>query len=121
MTLWSLLQVGLPCRNPAVRSCHSAAPARTSRPFGSDPRPRLPSLQTAILLVNGVAVLNDERFLNKHGLSFSGPQPGSGGFGPPDQGGLKQQIAGFVHAVQYLRVPLIAVNIVVMLVKLVFG
>jgi hypothetical protein len=38
-----------------------------------------------------------------------------------EQGQIKAQIAGFLHAVRYLRMPLIALNIFAIMVELLFG
>lgn len=71
------------------------------------------------MMINGLAVLNNERFLEKIGWGFSGMHSGGGvGEGP---GAVKQQVIGLIHAVSYLKVPLIAVNSMVIVVKIVFG
>lgn len=36
-------------------------------------------------------------------------------------GTLKNQVIGFVHATQYLRLPLIIVNLILIFVKVLFG
>ncbi|KAK9915647.1 hypothetical protein WJX75_002112 [Coccomyxa subellipsoidea] len=76
-------------------------------------------LQGVLLFVNGLAILNNERFLEKYGWGFS--QMSGGSAIGPGPGALKQQTIGLLHAVAYLRVPLIALNALVILVKLLFG
>eukprot|EP00891_Asterochloris_glomerata_P007453 jgi/Astpho2/7453/e_gw1.00114.209.1_t len=58
-------------------------------------------LQACLLMVNGVAVLNNERFLEPYGLGYSR----LGGSNTMDDGakGLRAQIIGALHAVAYLR------------------
>ncbi|KAL3144143.1 hypothetical protein ABBQ32_003932 [Trebouxia sp. C0010 RCD-2024] len=75
-------------------------------------------LQGCILFVNAVAILNNDRFLEKIGWGYS--QIGSNNLAAHPNA-LKSQLIGGLHAVAYLRVPLIVVNTVVILVKLVFG
>ncbi|KAK9820909.1 hypothetical protein WJX74_005335 [Apatococcus lobatus] len=76
-------------------------------------------LQASILFANGLAVLNNERFLEKNGWGWSqmhsNNQIGGGGSGP-----LKSQVIGLLHAVAYLQVPLIVFNSVVIFVKMIF-
>ncbi|PSC67047.1 immediate early response 3-interacting 1-like [Micractinium conductrix] len=75
-------------------------------------------LQGALLIMNGLAVLNNERFLEKYGWGFS--QMGNNPMGPSPNA-LKYQIIGLLHAAAYMRVPLIVLNTLVVFVKLVFG
>ncbi|KAE8291658.1 Immediate early response 3-interacting protein 1 [Larimichthys crocea] len=63
-------------------------------------------IQAAILCVNAVAVLHEERFLSKIGW---GVDQSVGGFG--DEPGIKVQLMNLVRSVRtVMRVPLIAVN-----------
>lgn len=71
----------------------------------------------ALLVVNGLAVLNNDRFLEKHGWGFS--QMGQMKI-TASPGALKYQVIGVIHAVAYLRVPLIFINGVVVLGMLIF-
>lgn len=75
-------------------------------------------LQGCILFVNAVTILNNDRFLEKIGWGYS--QIGSNNLAAHPNA-LKSQLIGGLHAVAYLRVPLIVVNTIVILVKLVFG
>ncbi|GAQ85139.1 hypothetical protein KFL_002210030 [Klebsormidium nitens] len=67
-----------------------------------------------LMFVNALAILNEERFLKPYGWGF---QEMSGG----RVASLKGQIIGLLHAVQYLRVPLIVMNVITIFGKLLFG
>ncbi|KAM3611062.1 uncharacterized protein V6R79_012961 [Siganus canaliculatus] len=74
-------------------------------------------IQAAILCVNAVAVLHEERFLCKIGW---GVDQSVGGFG--DEPGIKVQLMNLVRSVRtVMRVPLIAVNSVCIVLLLLFG
>ncbi|CAI5437830.1 unnamed protein product [Caenorhabditis angaria] len=72
-------------------------------------------LEAALLVLNGIAILHRERFLKKYGLgapshSFDGSNS------------VKDQIVSLIFAVQtVMRMPLIAINIVVIVFKLILG
>lgn len=69
-----------------------------------------------LLLVNAVAVLNEERFLNR--LGFLNSQPP---FGQPETTALSR-LMNIVSSVQtVMRMPLIIVNVVVILYELILG
>lgn len=76
-------------------------------------------VQSVLLFVNGVAILNNERFLEKYGWGFS--QMGGGDGSGPGHNAFKNQVVGFLFAAAYLRVPLIVVNIMTIFVKIIFG
>jgi hypothetical protein len=61
-------------------------------------------------------ILNRRRFLSKYGLD----DLNSSG-GPAPQNPLLQQAAGLLHAVQYLKVPVIVANIVTILFEVLIG
>jgi hypothetical protein len=61
-------------------------------------------------------ILNRRRFLAKYGFD-SVPMYGGGGNEQP----LKAQIIGLLHAVQYLKVPVILCNIVTIIFELLLG
>mmetsp|Transcript_3926 Transcript_3926/g.6905 ORF Transcript_3926/g.6905 Transcript_3926/m.6905 type:complete len:80 (+) Transcript_3926:259-498(+) len=67
-----------------------------------------------LLVVNALAVLHEDRFLAKYNLHVL-DQAAS------EQGNVKAQIAGLLHAVRYLRMPLVALNGLVILVTILFG
>ncbi|XAR54456.1 hypothetical protein NMG60_11029590 [Bertholletia excelsa] len=71
-------------------------------------------LEGLLLLANGLAILNEERFLAPRGLSFS---EFSGG----KTKSFKGQLIGLIYATQYLRVPLILFNGISIILKLVSG
>jgi hypothetical protein len=68
-----------------------------------------------LLFINAVLILNRRRFLAKYGLDDMNSEDMA--VASP----LKVQAAGFLHAVQYLKVPVIALNIVAILFELVLG
>jgi len=72
--------------------------------------------QSALLAANAVAILNEPRFLAKRGLT---PRDVREGAVAPTS--AKGQIIGVINAATYLRVPLIALNAIVVFVKVVFG
>ncbi|XP_073009720.1 uncharacterized protein [Typha latifolia] len=72
-------------------------------------------LEGFLLIANALAILNEDRFLAPRGWSFSEV---SGGGGAKT---LKGQIIGLIYATQYLRLPLIVLNIIIIVVKLVSG
>ncbi|XP_071989154.1 immediate early response 3-interacting protein 1 [Engystomops pustulosus] len=74
-------------------------------------------LQAALLCVNAVAVLHEERFLSKIGW---GADQGIGGFG--EEPGVKSQMMNLVRSVRtVMRVPLIIVNSVTIVLLILFG
>ncbi|CEL59883.1 Protein transport protein YOS1 OS=Saccharomyces cerevisiae (strain ATCC 204508 / S288c) GN=YOS1 PE=1 SV=1 [Rhizoctonia solani AG-1 IB] len=82
----------------------------------------------SLLLINAIAILNEERFLARIGWSSVGQQPGQQytqydrtGYG---EGGseVKSKLINLIGAVRtLLRIPLIIVNIVVILYELALG
>ncbi|PON55553.1 Yos1-like [Parasponia andersonii] len=71
-------------------------------------------LEGFLLLANALAILNEDRFLVPRGLGFS---EFSGG----KTKSFKGQLIGLIYATQYLRVPLILLNTICIVVKLVSG
>ncbi|XP_047964596.1 immediate early response 3-interacting protein 1-like [Salvia hispanica] len=67
-----------------------------------------------LLLANALAILNEDRFLAPRGWSF---QEYSG----IKRNSFKGQILGLIYATQYLRVPLILLNLLCIIVKMVSG
>ncbi|KAK8388289.1 hypothetical protein O3P69_020349 [Scylla paramamosain] len=74
-------------------------------------------LEAAVLCLNAVCVLNEERFLSK--------LPGWGGShvqGFGEEPGIKTQIFHFIRSVKtVMKYPLIPLNICIILFKLIFG
>ncbi|KAI7837787.1 hypothetical protein COHA_008416 [Chlorella ohadii] len=68
--------------------------------------------------MNGLAIVNNERFLEPNNWGFS--QLGNNPMGPSPNA-LKYQVIGTLHAAAYMRVPLIVINTIVILLKLLIG
>lgn len=74
-------------------------------------------IEAALLCINAVAVLNEERFLSKVGW---GSDQSVGGFG--EEPGMKAQLINLIRSIRIvMRVPLIFLNTTVIVLKLVFG
>ncbi|KAK3428794.1 hypothetical protein EUGRSUZ_E00256, partial [Eucalyptus grandis] len=71
-------------------------------------------LEGLLLLANALAILNEDRFLAPRGWGF---QEFPGGKAKS----LKGQVIGLIYATQYLRVPLIILNSICIIIKLVSG
>ncbi|XP_030466404.1 uncharacterized protein LOC115685461 [Syzygium oleosum] len=71
-------------------------------------------LEGLLLLANALAILNEDRFLAPRGWGF---QEFPGGKAKS----LKGQVTGLIYATQYLRVPLIILNSICIIIKLVSG
>lgn len=71
-------------------------------------------LEGCLLLANALAILNEDRFLAPRGWSLA-EYPGG------RRNSFKGQIIGLIYATQYLRVPLIVLNTITIIVKLVSG
>jgi len=87
-------------------------------------------LYIALLLINAVAVLNEERFLSRIGWSHSALQQSQfqqysvdPGFGGQQEGpGVKARLVNLIGAVRtVMRIPLIPLNILVIAYQLVLG
>jgi len=72
--------------------------------------------QSALLFANAIAVLNDERFLAKRGMSPSAIRDGV-----VDAASARGQAINAIAVASYLRMPLVIMNSIVIFVKLVFG
>jgi immediate early response 3-interacting protein 1 len=75
-------------------------------------------MQAGLLLTNALLILNRRRFLAKHGLDdlVNAHQNQN-----QQQSPLKAQLVGMLHAVQYLKVPVIACNVVAITFELLLG
>lgn len=71
-------------------------------------------LEGLLLFANALAILNEDRFLAPRGWTLLELQGGR-------RNTLKGQIIGLIHACQFLRLPLILFNIVIIVVKLFSG
>jgi len=89
-------------------------------------------LYVALLLINAMAVLSEDRFLARIGWSSVQPQNTNAGFQQPyDQSGygyaqqdvsVKVRIINLISAVRTLmRIPLIGLNLVVIVYELILG
>ncbi len=68
-----------------------------------------------MLFINSVLILNRPRFLAKYGFDIVSLHAS------PTDNPMKSQIIGFLHAVQYLKVPMIALNSVAIVFELLLG
>ncbi|XP_071965813.1 immediate early response 3-interacting protein 1-like [Antedon mediterranea] len=74
-------------------------------------------LEAGLLIINAIAVLHEERFLSKVGW---GSDQSTGGFG--EEPGMKTQLINLIKSIRtVMRVPLIFINAVTIVLKLVFG
>ncbi|CAF3443862.1 unnamed protein product [Rotaria socialis] len=83
-------------------------------------------IEAALLCVNAVAVLNEQRFLSRLSGGGANPQPypGAGGYVDDYQnaGGTKRQLLNLIRSVRtVMRVPLIAFNIITIVFLILFG
>ena len=77
--------------------------------------------QAGLLLVNSILILNRRRFLSKYGLDDMNHVHHHGMVSAGDAVPLRTQIVGLLHAVQYLKVPIIACNIVTIVFEMLLG
>ncbi|XP_041465810.1 immediate early response 3-interacting protein 1-like [Lytechinus variegatus] len=74
-------------------------------------------LEAALLCINAIAILNEERFLSKVGW---GGDQSVGGFG--EDPGMKAQIINLIRSIRLvMRVPLIFLNAATIVIKLLLG
>ena len=84
-------------------------------------------LEFVLLLLNAAAILNAERFLRKlrlHSVSAAAAASAaaSPGGAAAAEGGWRMQIALLLFSIRtYLRGPLVAANLVVIVIELLFG
>ncbi|CAF0878829.1 unnamed protein product [Adineta steineri] len=83
-------------------------------------------IEAALLGVNAVAILNEQRFLSKLTGGGGGQQgyPGATGYVDDMQnaGGVKQQLLTLIRSVRtVMRIPLIAFNIIAIIFLILFG
>lgn len=72
--------------------------------------------KAGLLLTNSVMILHRRRFLAKYGLD----DPNNMGCDPSEKP-LQVQLIGLLHAVQYLKVPVIAANGLTIVFELLLG
>ncbi|KAK7286865.1 hypothetical protein RJT34_22185 [Clitoria ternatea] len=71
-------------------------------------------LEGFLLFTNALAILNEDRFLAPRGWTLA-TMTG------PTRNSLKGQVIGLIYACQFLRLPLILLNIITIIVKLFSG
>ncbi|XP_059663012.1 uncharacterized protein LOC132308801 [Cornus florida] len=71
-------------------------------------------VEGCLLIANALAILNEDRFLAPRGWSFQE-------FSGVRRNSFKGQLIGLIYATQYMRVPLILLNSIWIVVKLVSG
>jgi len=81
-------------------------------------------LEASLLMVNAIVVLHEERFLAKIGWGrrslsmINAPQM----YGQANDPSMKAQMLNMIHSIRtVMSVPLIFVNIIVIVIKLIFG
>mmetsp|Transcript_12598 Transcript_12598/g.34934 ORF Transcript_12598/g.34934 Transcript_12598/m.34934 type:complete len:83 (+) Transcript_12598:104-352(+) len=72
--------------------------------------------KASLLMINSVMILNRKRFLAKYGLDDLNHMQAYGG-----NSALKAQLVGLLHAVQYLKVPVIIANIFTIIFEILLG
>jgi len=73
-----------------------------------------------VLLINAVAVLSEDRFLARVGWSNASIEPGFGN--SADASSMKTKLINLMTSIRTLmRIPLIAINMVIILYELVLG
>jgi hypothetical protein len=78
-------------------------------------------LYVVILVINGIAVLSEDRFLNRIGWGSTN-QPDQYGFTSDNDASVKTKLINLISAIRtLLRVPLIAINTVVIIYELILG
>lgn len=80
--------------------------------------------QAGLLVANSLMILNRRRFLAKYGLddlNAMNQHTMNASADPSQQPPLKAQIIGLLHAAQYLKVPVIACNLLVIIFELLLG
>ena len=72
-------------------------------------------------MINSVMILNRRRFLAKHGLDDLTSMGGGGNSMDGGTNPLQAQLVGLLHAVQYLKVPVIVANLITIVFEIFFG
>lgn len=76
----------------------------------------------SILLVNAIAVLSEDRFLARIGWSAQSYEPSFGGASSQDSNSVKTKMINLITSVRTLmRIPLIAINTLVIMYELILG
>jgi immediate early response 3-interacting protein 1 len=72
-------------------------------------------------MCNALLILNRRRFLSKYGLDEMVNERGGGNAAALANNPLVHQAAGLLHAVQYLKVPVIVCNILIIVFEILIG
>jgi len=79
-------------------------------------------LYVVILVINGIAILSEDRFLNRIGWGSTVSSQDQYGFSNDGDTSIKTKLVNLISAIRtLLRVPLIAVNVIVILYELILG
>ncbi|CDK29266.1 unnamed protein product [Kuraishia capsulata CBS 1993] len=77
---------------------------------------------SCLFVVNAIAVLSEDRFLNRIGWGSSGAVATGFEFQQPGDTNVKSRLVNLISATRtLLRIPLIAINMVVIVYELVLG
>ncbi|CAN0926412.1 Protein transport protein yos1 [Linum grandiflorum] len=114
-----LVLVRLPSGSELRQTCSSSAklPSLLSRLLLFQPGIQMgfwTLMEGLLMMANAMAILNEDRFLGPRGWTLAELQGGR-------RNSFKGQIIGLIHACQFMRLPLIILNILVIVVKLVSG
>ncbi|XP_004302674.1 PREDICTED: protein transport protein yos1-like [Fragaria vesca subsp. vesca] len=71
-------------------------------------------IQGMLLFANGLAILNEDRFLGPRGWTMLEVQRGN-------RSTMKGQLIGLIYACQYFRFMLILINFITIILKLIYG
>lgn len=76
----------------------------------------------SVLLINAIAILSEDRFLARVGWSNTVTDPGFGGQAGPGDASIKSKMINLMTSVRTLmRIPLIAINVLIITYELVLG
>ncbi|KAH8676657.1 Yos1-like protein [Tricladium varicosporioides] len=79
-------------------------------------------IYTCVLLVNAVAILSEDRFLARVGLSNSVNEPAFGASSGGGDASIKSKLVNLMTSVRTLmRIPLIGINVLIILYELALG
>ncbi|KAJ3450342.1 hypothetical protein M0813_15452 [Anaeramoeba flamelloides] len=74
-------------------------------------------LLSVVLFLNAVLILNEDRFLSRFGWSINSISE----FDRMNDASIKNKLIYSLKVIQYLRVPMIVINGVVIILQLIFG
>jgi hypothetical protein len=115
LSLWNIFKVRIP--DEMTSGSFRRIKSRCKYDFGGLAHPECLSrfsLQAGLLLLNAVMVLNRKRFLAKYGLDDLNHIQ-------EERNPLRSQAVGLLHAVGYLKVPVIVANLITALFEILLG